>query len=154
MTTPDLQQIQEAIDIDYAIAKQVSAMRSHGFSVATNYGDIQISADEGKDIATQVQRVLEDRLARIAGKQPGKDTISAEQWLMLDHFHACDKDRQNIVLLLSHLGAGKPCTSEMSQWLTQLGDAVAFDGGRDETAAPISHTDVSTAFNQIFGASK
>ena len=154
MNTPTPQQIEDALALDYAICKQVPAMRDFGFSVMTDRGEIKIFAEEGRDIATQVQRVLEDRLARIAGKQPGKDTISAEQWLMLEQFDACDADRQSIVLLLSHLGAGNPCTPEMSQLLHQVGELLIAEQSKQMSAAPMSQADVSTAFNQIFGASK
>ncbi len=53
----------------YALAKQVPAMQS-GFTISTNYGDIEITdPDECRAVADVVRAVLEQRLQRAAHEQ-------------------------------------------------------------------------------------
>lgn len=128
MTQPTKEQIEAALLHSYDLDKKVPDMRQRGFRIETGYGEIDIDAEESCVIANHVERILTDRCARALGQTPGVHTLSADQRFMVETFEMCDQDRQNFILLMSHLGEGKPCTPEMSQLLTRLGDIVVFGG--------------------------
>ncbi|KVQ01856.1 hypothetical protein WJ96_33225 [Burkholderia ubonensis] len=47
----------------YALAKQVPAME-RGFTIQTNYGSIEIAAEDAERVASIVRSILLDNLAR------------------------------------------------------------------------------------------
>lgn len=55
---------EQALQLTYALAKQVPAMAS-GFNIHTSYGDIEIDGEDAQHIASAVRAVLERKLKRL-----------------------------------------------------------------------------------------
>lgn len=55
---------EELARIAYDLAKKFPDMQGRGFVIGTSYGELEVSADEGRAITLAVKRLLERRRAR------------------------------------------------------------------------------------------
>lgn len=52
----------DKLQVSYALSKQVPDME-RGFSISTNYGDIVVDGEEGREIIEAVRKMLERKYA-------------------------------------------------------------------------------------------